>query len=99
MNATQQNRDIEVVSPFGKDKLLLRRLTAREELGRPFEMELELLSEDENLPLGDALGRPMTIKLQNEEGVTRHLSGLVGKFTHTGRHGQLVSYHARLVPW
>jgi len=99
MNATQANRSIEVTSPFGDDKLLLRRMTAKEELGRPFEIHLELLSTDHSLKLADALGRAMTVTVKNDQGKKRYFSGLVGTFTQTGQHGNLAAYRANLVPW
>jgi type VI secretion system secreted protein VgrG len=99
MNATQANRSIEVTSPFGKDKLLLHRMTVREQLGRPFEIQLDLLSNDHSLKLDDALGQVMTIVLRNEQGAKRYFSGLAAAFTHTGQHGGLAAYRAELVPW
>jgi len=34
MSATQENREIEFITPLGKDVLLLRAMTVTEELGR-----------------------------------------------------------------
>jgi len=46
MPYTQDNRSIAIGTPLGKDKLLLRALTINEQLGRPFVMRADLLSED-----------------------------------------------------
>ena len=47
------SRPATVTSPLGKDVLQLFRMTAREELGRLAEFELELLSADAKIKLED----------------------------------------------
>jgi len=48
MSVTQENREIEITTPLGKDVLLLRAMTMTEELGRLFTINLELNSSENN---------------------------------------------------
>lgn len=99
MSVTQKDRSAQVASVYGQDKLLFHRMTAREELGRPFEIQLDLLSEDPKLDLSKSLGTSMAVTLVNASGRKRHLTGFVARFTQGGLHGGFASYHATLVPW
>ncbi len=92
-------RKITVATSFGADKLLLRSLTAIEQLGRCFTIDLELLSEDWNLELESAIGQPMTVDIEFEDGSRRFFTGLTAEFAQTGTVGNYVAYSARLVPW
>ena len=46
MAFTQKNRSIAIATPLGDDKLLLQSISMTEQLGRPFVMKAELLSEE-----------------------------------------------------
>ena len=93
------SRPVTVSSPLGKDVLLLFRLQATEELGRLFVFELELLSTDAEIKLDDVLGKPMGIAIELPDGATRHLHGVVTRFSQAGRAGRYTEYHATLRPW
>jgi type VI secretion system secreted protein VgrG len=99
MNSMQTSRVASVKTPLGADALLFHSMTAREELGRPFEITLELLSDDEMISLADALGQQFTVSVELPEGGHRYFNGYVSQFTHVGRHGQFARYRATLVPW
>ena len=47
MSSTQQNREIEIITPLGTDVLLLREMTITEELGRLFSINVELGSTED----------------------------------------------------
>ena len=51
----QSDRPISVSSPLGPDVLLFYRMTATESLGRLFDFDLDVLSEDHNIKLGTYL--------------------------------------------
>lgn len=95
----QASRVASVKSPFGADVMLFYSMTAHEELGRPFEISLEMLSEDEAIDLADALGQTFTVSMELPEGGDRHFNGFASQFMHVGRHGQFARYRATLVPW
>ena len=93
------SRPATVTSPLGKDVLLLHRMTAREELGRLAEFELELLSLDPKIKLEDVLGKSVTVALDLPGGKTRFFNGLCTRFSQTGRTGRYTQYQATLRPW
>ena len=82
------------VGPF-----LFHRLTGREELGRLFHYDVELLSENADVALQDLLGKGMTVNLGLEMGGTRHFHGLVAHAAYTGSDGIYSRYEVALVPW
>ena len=97
---TQANRPITVKTPLGKDKLLFGRMSAREALSRPFEFDLELLSEDHDIKLEDVLGQPLTVYFElPDKGRTRHFNGICTHFSYTGPSSGLGRYRAVLRPW
>ena len=59
----QEERPIELTSPLGDNVLLFRRMQATEQLGRPFEFELEILSEDHAIIIEDVLAQNLTVRL------------------------------------
>jgi type VI secretion system secreted protein VgrG len=99
MAGTQSNRFIGVTSPLGDDVLLFRRMTARESLGRLFEIELELLSSVEDVKIEDVLGQNMTVRLEIQDGSDRYLNGFCSEFSQSGRLGRYAVYQAILRPW
>jgi type VI secretion system secreted protein VgrG len=107
MPATQSHRQIAVSSPLGRDVLLFHRMRGSEELGRLFEFELDLLSEDRELDPDDLLGQNMTVRLALPEERTRYFNGFVSRFMHTGvvavptpgGERELSAYRATLRPW
>ena len=46
LEATQANRRFAVTRPLGEDVLLLHNMSATEQLGRLFQIDLDLLSTD-----------------------------------------------------
>jgi type VI secretion system secreted protein VgrG len=74
-------------------------MTAREELGRLAEFELELLSTDPKVKLEDVLGKSMTVGLELPGGKTRFFDGLCTRFSLSGRIGRYTQYQATLRPW
>jgi len=100
MAVTQSDRTVEITTPLGADVLVLRSMSGSERLGRLFEYELELLSENHDIALGDILGQNVSIRLAglHEEG-ERWFNGFVTRFTYLGSHGRYALYRASLRPW
>jgi type VI secretion system secreted protein VgrG len=86
-------------SPLSDDDLLLHSLDARDELGRLFLFELDLLSLKEDLGFDDVLGQEATVELDLPNGGTRYFHGIVSDFAQTGRRGGYVTYSMQLRPW
>ena len=89
------------VSSLCDEPLHFRSLTGREEMSRPFEYVVDVLSKRPDLKLGQALGQQMTITVQCsvEEGGERIFSGLIGRFSQEGMEGDHYLYRAVLHPW
>ena len=98
MPATQQHRPLAVDSPLGADVLLLRKMTATEELGRLFEYELDLLSTNYAIDHGKILGQSMTVQLETDSS-KRYFNGAVASFAQVGTWGNYARYRAILRPW
>ena len=65
MTLTQKNREVEIITPLGDDQLLLTRMVGEEELGRPFEFQLDLVSENHQIKASDIIGQNVTVRLKS----------------------------------
>lgn len=92
-------RPLAFHSPLGADVLLVRRLSGFEQLGRPFQYDLELLSEKHDLPLEGVLGHAACVRLDTGGGKQRFFSGVVVDFALSGALGRYHRYTAVLRPW
>jgi type VI secretion system secreted protein VgrG len=92
-------RAFEVTTPLGDGVLLFRRMTVTEELGRMFEIDLELLSKQGDIKLADLLGQGITVKAELPAGGERYFHGLVSRFVQEGMLGNYYAYRATLRPW
>ncbi len=96
---TQKNRPVGVSSPLGDDTLLFRGMSAHEHLGRLFQFDLDLLSEDDQIKIPDILGQNMAVRLALPGNKTRYFNGFVSRFSHLGGEGEYAHYQATLRPW
>ncbi|HEY8946704.1 MAG TPA: type VI secretion system tip protein TssI/VgrG, partial [Polyangiaceae bacterium] len=92
-------RTATVHTTLPEGELLLFSMTGRETLGRPFEYELELLSENPNVGLSELLGQPIGVALELNDFTFREFNGIVTHFSLTGELGRYVSYRATVRPW
>ncbi|WP_010585267.1 type VI secretion system Vgr family protein [Schlesneria paludicola] len=83
----------------GGDDLTLRRVTTIEQLGRPFEYHVELLSQSNTLTYEDFLGQSATISYELPRGGTRYFNGIVASFGQTSIDGGTHVFRAILRPW
>ncbi|MBX7169752.1 MAG: type VI secretion system tip protein VgrG [Pyrinomonadaceae bacterium] len=105
MKTTQNERLLKIATPLGEDFLLLQRMTFTEGLSRLFEGELELWHDE-----GEAgyeptfinperiLGKPVTIRIEQNDGVSRYFCGIINEFEQGGRDNFYSVYQARIVP-
>jgi type VI secretion system secreted protein VgrG len=96
---TQKNRELAIETPLGEDVLLLISMSGTEELGRLFEYNLDLASENKQIKAEDIVGKNVTIRLDLGAGRTRYFNGLVRCFTQLTTVGHLARYEAIVVPW
>lgn len=99
MPRNQSTRSIAVGSPLGDDVLLLKSFTVTENLGRPFRIDLELLSENGDIVPLDILGQNMTVRVESPAGSTRYFNGFVARWHQSPSTGGMARYRATLVPW
>ncbi|WP_428353128.1 type VI secretion system Vgr family protein [Methyloprofundus sp.] len=97
MALTQQNREIEIITPLGVDELLLQDVTVSEELGRLFIINAEVLS-TENISFEDLLGQNVSIRLDLPEG-ERFFNGYVSGISQAVDEGHYARYNITIHPW
>lgn len=98
---TQANRTIAVSTPLGDDKVAIQAVRGQEELGRLFQYELELLSEDDTLEFEKLLGQNVTVRIgRGESGPSvRYINGYVHRIAQQEYRQGLAVYRATIVPW
>ena len=96
---TQESRSIAINTALDEDVLLFRRATVIEQLGRPFQIDVELLSEEPNVDFSKIVGTNATIRLLLRNGKTRYFNGFVTRFAHTGGSTRTAYYRMTLSPW
>ncbi len=96
---TQENRQIELITPLEKDVLLLTGATITESLSGLFAMDLELLSESVVLDFETILGKQVAVRLNLPGDTERFFNGFIGHFKAGGIRDGLLSYTARVYPW
>jgi type VI secretion system secreted protein VgrG len=92
-------RVMEIVTPLGDDVLLFHGMSAREEMSRPFEYQLDLLSDKQDINLDDILGKNVTITLWLPDDKKRFFNGYVTRFAQGGMYGRYHRYLATVRPW
>src|SRR5688500_10183890 len=99
MPVTQADRPITVTTPLGDDTLIVRSVTGSETMSGLYRYLVEFVSEDHNISFADIVGKKITIEYPLDESTSHHLSGIVGRFMHTGRDSRLSRYQAEVHPW
>ncbi len=92
-------RLMQITTPLAEDVLLFQRLHVYEELSRPFEHQLTLLSAQKDVNLDDVLGKPVSVQLGIPKGKFRYFSGYVTRFAQSGMVGRYYRYTATSRPW
>jgi type VI secretion system secreted protein VgrG len=92
-------RFVDIQTPLEPDALLFHAMRGKEELGRLFEYELDLLSSSRAINLDEVLGKSITVSLECENDKLRHFSGYVTRMSQGGMHGRHHVYRASVRPW
>jgi len=69
-----------------------------EELGRIFQYELELCSENGDITFDDIIGQNVTIRMNYTDSDARYINGVVSRFSRTQEVEDLTYYQATIVP-
>ncbi len=99
MPLSQKDRGMSVATALGDDVLVLKRMRGTEQLGRLFEFELDLLSEDSEVNIDKVLGKDMTVTLKTGASSSRYFHGVTVAFSQIEDVGKLSAYRAVLRPW
>lgn len=98
----QQNRLIKIETPLGPDKLLVQSFSGEEEISRLFRFQLDLISEDPNIPHKSIVGKKVTLSvLLSDNSTERYFNGYVSRFSllPSPLPGHIAHYQAEIVPW
>jgi type VI secretion system secreted protein VgrG len=74
---TQDERLIKVTTTLGKDKMLLERFSGAETLSKPFEFQITMLANDQEVDLKSLIRTSMTVELEQIDKTTRYFNGVV----------------------
>jgi type VI secretion system secreted protein VgrG len=96
---TQANRPVRIATALGEDVLLFRKMSGVEGLGRPFQYELVLLSENHDLDYKDIIGKNVTVAVDKGDKEPRCFNGFISRFAQTNYERRLAEYRATVVPW
>ncbi len=99
MARMQSARAVAISTPLGDDVLLFHHMTATEALGRLFQFEVDLLSEEKTIKFDALLGQNVTVRLELPNRETRYFNGFVSRFSQEGAIGDLCAYRATVHPW
>jgi len=99
MPATQSNSEVKIMTPLGPDVLLFQDMSMTEELGRLFTIDLNFLSEKDDINFEDILGQNVTVELTLTGGAKRFFNGHVTRFSQTDGKDHYSSYQATVKPW
>lgn len=92
-------RHAAIDTVLGPNKLLLKSMSGREELGRLFDYHLVLLDPDKDVDPDKLVGTNVTVRLQTESGKTRFFNGYIASLAFLGYEENAGVYHAQMVPW
>lgn len=95
----EAERKLELHSPLGPDKLLIRQFHGAEQLSMCFEYVLSLYSEDHEINPDDLLGEHVSIRIRAGGQPERYIDGICCAFGHVGSRGRFASYELVLRPW
>lgn len=95
---TQAHRRIAIETPLGADVLLVRRCVVREQINRPFQIDVDLKSKENDINFDEIIGKNVTVRVTPAD-ETRYFNGYVARFVQTKSEGNYSMYRATIVPW
>jgi type VI secretion system secreted protein VgrG len=97
--ASHDSRTFELKTPLGKDVLLLKSMRGVEAMSRPFQWDLDLLSEKSDVDPDAILGQKVSIGMTLPNGKRRFFHGFVSEFSLGGWIHNYNEYRAIVRPW
>jgi len=96
---TQDTLRLQITTPLGPNKLLVRAFAGEEYISAPFLYEVEMVSEDAGLDFSAVVGQGVTVTLNLNDGGQHLFHGLVERFVQEDKNERFTTYHAELRPW
>jgi type VI secretion system secreted protein VgrG len=93
-----ETRHVYLISSLEPEELMLQRARVTEELGRVFEIRLDLLGSDPHISVEDLVGDTMTVCLALPDG-ERYFNGYVARFGQGGAAGRYTRYRCTMRPF
>ncbi len=104
MPISTDERLYDLMTPLGEDALLVQAMNGRERISQPFEFQLMLASEHEDIKPEDLLGQRASLRVYTRED-ERHWTGLIASFERmsetreTDADTEITRYQCLIVPW
>lgn len=92
-------RQTTLAVDLGGEQLVLRRLSSRESLGRPFSITIEIFSPLAELDILPHLGKPASVSVSEDGVLMRHFNGIVVEGEYIGDEHEGHLYRLALRPW
>lgn len=105
MATTQADRIMQLTTPLAPDYLLINTLSAEEGLSKLFEVQMELLHEENEegfeptiVAANDLLGKVAVVKIIQPDETSRYFHGICNRFSQGSRNGRFTFYNITVVP-
>ena len=89
---------IEVTTPLGDGKLVIRTIQGEDRISGLFHYTLEMVSAEKSLDFTQIVGKSVTVTMTLATGSKAYLNGIVGRFVQAGTDVRRTTYFADLHP-
>jgi type VI secretion system secreted protein VgrG len=96
---TQDGRPLRLETPLGKDVLLITGFRGTEAISRPYNFQLDMISEKQDIAATDLVLKPVALTVELRDGSERLIHGRISRFVQLGVRDDLAFYRAEMVPW
>ena len=96
---TSEFREIRMSASLGGEQVEFLSMSAREQMSRPFEFELQITAALGEIDFAPLLGEVVTIESSEEEGQARYFSGLLTEAVYLREEGDGFYYNLSLRPF
>jgi type VI secretion system secreted protein VgrG len=95
----ETNLPVQITTPLGPNKLLVRSFQGEEQISGLFHYTIEFYSEDPSLSFTQIVGQAVTLAIPLSSGNNQYVNGIVGRFSQSGRDDRFTTYIAEIHPW
>lgn len=95
----QKERTAELVTPIGRDELVLTRFDGTESLSELFVYQIEATSNRQDIDFDKLIGKNCCVKLKSYGNATRYFNGVLVDADWSGTKNNLFVYRLVLRPW